>query len=210
MQHVQRDGALHQLQVMYKAKMMYPTWVGAALWVSMVGCAAADSGSDGPEPSGDAGHVAYYSGTSASFSPDGKIPYHKTDVILKRAVSKGGIHIVETWTRPAPSPSMAPEVRVMRLVRRGESLVYDASGEGKPCSGTVVFLGADLDAWTLDLDLGGGQRATGTGRLGSAGVTVTKALIAPRPMRVVEELRPVGAGAYEQELASMRPPRHAE
>lgn len=182
--------------------------VCAALLVSVVGRASADG--PVPRPSEGADRVAYYSGTSASFSPDGKIPYHKTGVVLKRVVSMGGRVLVETWTRPAPSPSMAPEVRVVRLVRRGESLVYDASGEGTPCSGMVVFTGVELDAWTLDLDLGGGQRVEGTGRLGSAGVTVTKALAGPRPMRVVEELRPVGAGAYEQELASMRPPRHAE
>lgn len=154
--------------------------------------------------------VAHYSGTSDAFSPDGRIPYNNWNVLLKRAISDGGRVVVETWTRPAPSPSMAPEVRTLRLTRRAGSLVYDASDDESRCVGTATFTSAVLDAWTFDFDYGTDRRVTGTGRITAAGVSVVKAVQGPRSMRVVEELRPVSEGVYEYQKALMRPPKWAE
>ncbi len=154
--------------------------------------------------------VAHYSGTSDAFSPDGRIPYNNWNVLLKRAISDGGRVVVETWTRPAPSPSMVPEVRTLRLTRRAGSLVYDASDDKSTRVGTVTFTSAVLDAWTYDLNYGADRKVTGTGRITAAGVSVAKAVQGPRSMRVVEELRPVSERTYEYQQALMQPPKWAE
>lgn len=154
--------------------------------------------------------VNHYVGTSVSSSPDGRIPYNKTDVFLKRATAEGGRLVVETWTRSAPSPSMPPVVSVLRLTRRGESLEYDVVAEKGARSGIVTFASGALDRWTLDLDLGDGRRETGTGRISGAGVRVAKTVEGARPMRVVDEFRAVSGEVYEREIASMRPPKQAE
>lgn len=195
---------------------------GAHGWMRREAGSSPDVGRELPLPSSGAGSttghaqtvtgedVAHYYGTSDSFSPDGRLPYNNSDVVLKRAILDGGRVVIETWSRPAPSPSMAPEVSVLRLTRRAESFVYDASDDKSTRVGTVTFTSAVLDAWTYDLDYGADRKVTGTGRITAAGLSVAKAVGGPRPMRVVEELRPVSQQIYEYKQALMRPPKWAE
>lgn len=129
---------------------------------------------------------------------------------MKRAISEGGRVLVETWTQPGPSPSMPPQVTVIRLTRRGESLVHDASDEKKTFVGSVVFVSGLLDAWTCTLTYSTVGTVTGSGRVSAEGVRTSRTFQGPRLMLTAEELRPIAREVYDDEIASMRPPKEAE
>ncbi|MBI5239625.1 MAG: hypothetical protein HY926_04075 [Elusimicrobia bacterium] len=147
--------------------------------------------------------VSYYHGQAAYFSLDGRIPYHKTELALKREVLRDGALIRETVTRPGLAPGMPPELSVLELRRRGDSLVFDASG---PFTGTVAFSDKRLKEWTLDLHSQSGRDLTGSAKISSAGLKARKFISGPgRSMSVREDLKAVSPDGYQARLREMKP-----
>ncbi len=154
--------------------------------------------------------VAYYCGVISTSSPDGRIPFNKTEVTMMREIRDGGREIVETRTEPGISPSMPPHTTTLRLTRRAETLVYDASDEkGLPC-GIIRFGNQQLNVWTYALNIQSAENCSGKGKLTEKGILVSKETTGARPMLVTEELHAVSRSEYDQTLSAFRPPHGAE
>ena len=153
----------------------------------------------------DAG-TAYYFGPAAFFSPDGRLPYGKTDSAVKREVLDGGARIIETVTQPAPAPGMRPKESVTELKRRKQTLVYTASDDKGTFSGTVTFKDPALKSWTYKIKMAKGGEITGTGSLSEEGIKTEKRITGPgRPMLAREDLKPVSEENYLYQVKLMRP-----
>lgn len=174
--------------------------IAAALWA----CAGAAT------PAA-AGSTVYYFGRISFFSPDGRIPYGRTEAAVKREILDGGARIIETVTQPGPSPSMRPRETVTVLKRRQETRVYDVSDAGGTLAGTVTFQDPGLETWALDMSLKGGGTITGSGKLSPEGIKAEKRLPdATRPVFVTEDLRTVSETEYKRRVSEMHPPKWAE
>jgi hypothetical protein len=153
----------------------------------------------------DAG-TAYYFGPAAFFSPDGRLPYGKTDSAVKREVLDGGARILETVTQPAPGHGMRPKESVTELKRRKQTLVYSASDDKGTFSGTVTFKDPALKSWTYKIKMAKGGELTGSGSLSGEGIKTEKKITGPgRPMLVREDLKPVSEENYLLQVRMMRP-----
>ena len=158
-----------------------------------------------------AGGTAYYYGQVSFFSPDGKLPYNKTDSAVKREVLDGGDRIVETVTQPGSGHSMRPKEFITGLKRRKKTLVYDASDAGGTFTGTVTYKDPGLKAWAYDIKLKAGGAIKGSGKLSPEGITTEKQLSGgSRPMLVKEDLKTVPEREYKMRVDEMRPPGGAE
>lgn len=167
----------------------------------LLSVAAAACSGTAPRPAADS--VSLYYGQSVFLSPDGRLPYNKTEAALKREVLEGGALVRETFTRPGAAPGVPPELVVVELRRRGESLVYEAKGS---FSGTATFASPRLKGWTLDLKAGAGGSMTGSGTASSSGYRVERRLSGvARPMLIKEELKAVTAEDYERRVRALRP-----
>lgn len=155
--------------------------------------------------------VSYYYGSVSMLSPDGRLPYNKTESAVKREIMEGGARIIETVTQPGPSHSMKPEIYVTELRRRKKTLVYDVSDKGGTFSGTVTFSDPALRSWTYDIKLKDGSAITGRGELAKEGILTEKQLTGvKRPMMVKEKLKPVSEGVYKMRVSEFYPPGGAE
>lgn len=157
-----------------------------------------------------AGGAAYYYGEVAFFSPDGRLPYGKTEAAVKREVLDGGARIIETVTQPGNSPSMPPKTIVTELRRRGKKLVYAASDAGGTFTGTVTFKDAALTSWTYNIKLKAGGTVKGSGKLTAEGILTDKQLTGGRPMTVKEDLKTASEEQYTAAVNSMKPGFGAE
>ncbi len=154
--------------------------------------------------------TSYYLGESAFFSPDGRLPYGKTDSAVKREILAGGARIIETVTQPGAGPGVPPKTMVTELKRRGKKLVYDASDAGGTFSGTLTYKDAGLTGWTYDLRLKNGGAIKGKGSVSAGGLKTEKQLTGGRPMLVKDELKPVSEEKYNDEVRAMKPGYGAE
>jgi hypothetical protein len=127
--------------------------------ISHDGLELAAGGATAPVP-----QVTYFAGVVTYTSPDGRIPYNKTEALLRREIT--GEVVVDTRAEPGPSPSMPPRTTMTRH---------------------------QLDATTSD-----------------GLVRIVRQTQGPRPMKIVEEYRPVSQAEYEQVLNTMRPPKGSE
>ncbi|HCC46503.1 MAG TPA: hypothetical protein DEQ38_00040 [Elusimicrobia bacterium] len=152
-----------------------------------------------------AGGAAYYSGQASFFSPDGRLPYGKTDSVVKREILDGGARIIETVTQPGNSPSMQPKQIVTELKRRKKTLIYAASDAGGTFSGTVTFKDGDLKSWTYNIKLKAGGAVKGSGKLDAEGIKTEKQLTGGRPMLVKEDLKTISEEEYTVALNLMKP-----
>ncbi len=158
-----------------------------------------------------AGGVSYYYGQVSSFSPDGKLPYGKNDLALKREVLDGGARVVETVTEAAPAPGMRPRVTVTELKRRKKTLVYDAADDKGAFSGTVTFKDPALSSWTYRIKFVKGGELTGSGSLSGDGIKTEKSVTGPgRPMMLREDLKAVSEDNYRVQVGMMMPARGME
>lgn len=182
-----------------------------ALRIGFIIIAATLSFCAGAAAPGAAGSSAYYYGQVSSFSPDGRMPYGNTDSAVKREILDDGARIIETVTRPGPSPSMRPKEIVTELKRRKKTLVYDASDTGATFAGTVTFQDPDLKSWIYDIKLKAGGTIKGSGKLSPEGIKTEKQLSSGgRPMSVKEDLKTVSEREYKMRVSEMRPPKGAE
>ena len=110
-----------------------------ALMTGLIVAAAALAACAGAVTLKATGGTAHYYGRVSFFSPDGRLPYGKTDSAVKREVLDDGARIIETVTQPAAGHGMRPKESVTELKRRNKTLVYDASDTKGTFSGTVVF-----------------------------------------------------------------------
>lgn len=154
--------------------------------------------------------VTYFCGETASFTPDGRLPYGKTEAAVKRELLAGGARIVETVTLPAPGHGMRPKTVVTELKRRGKKLVYDAADQKGTFSGTVTFKDAELKSWTYDLKFRDGGAVKGTGALTAEGLKTEKSVTAGRPMLVRDDLKAVSQEEYQAMVNSFQPARGME
>ncbi len=157
-----------------------------------------------------AGGTAYYFGTVKYSSLDGRLPFGRNVAAAKREIASGGALILEAVTEPGRSPSMPAQTFTTRLIRRGETLVYDAADDEKTFSGTMTFSGPGLEAWTYDIKLAGGGALTGSGRLTAEGLSAVKTLGGSQEVKITEELKAVSQAEYAREIAAMAPPAGAE
>ncbi|MDD5629881.1 MAG: hypothetical protein PHU21_12500 [Elusimicrobia bacterium] len=175
--------------------------------VMLAAAAAACAGAPAPKT---AETTAYYYGEVSAFSPDGRLPYNKTESAVKRQVLEGGALVRETTTVPGIAPSMPPTETILELRRRGRSLAYGVSGSGG-ASGTVRFASPELKAWTCEVRLKDGGSLTGSGEIRPDGMRSRKTLSGvARPMAVGEDLKPVTESEYRMRLYEMLPRRGAE
>lgn len=182
-----------------------------ALMTGLIVAAAALAACAGAVTLKAAAGTAYYYGQVSMFSPDGRLPYGKTDSAVKREVLDGGARIIETVTQPAASPGMRAKESVTELKRRKKTLVYDASDDKGTFSGTVSFKGPKLEDWTYDIKLAKGGTIKGHATLSEEGIKTEKQLSGvSRPMLVKEDLKPVSEQVYNMRVNEMRPPRFAE
>lgn len=156
------------------------------------------------------GGAAYYCGEVAFFSPDGRLPYGKTEAAVKREILDNGALIIETVTQPAPSPSMPPKTIVTELKRRKGKLVYDASDAAGTFTGTLTFRDAELKSWTYNIRLKAGGTVKGSGSLTAEGIKTAKQLTGGRPMSVKEDLKTASEEQYTAAVNSMKPAFGAE
>ena len=97
-----------------------------------------DSGAAAAQPLADAAlKVQYLKGQLITTSPDGATPYGPpVSVLAKRIIdAKKGTIVEETWH--------GPEARSTTLVRRPETLIFDASDAEKSFTGTLTFQSED-------------------------------------------------------------------
>lgn len=182
-----------------------------ALMTCLILAAAALAACAGAVTLKAAGGTAYYYGQVSLFSPDGRLPYGKTDSAVKREVLDGGARIIETVTQPAAGHGMRPKESVTELKRRKKTLVYDASDAKGTFSGTVVFKGPELKNWTYNIKLAKGGEIKGSGSLSEEGIKTEKQLTGGgRPMMVKEDLKAVSEQVYSMQVSEMNPPRLAE
>jgi len=158
-----------------------------------------------------AGGTAYYYGQVSFFSPDGKLPYNKTDSAVKREVLDGGARIIETVTQPGSGHSMRPKEFVTELKRRKKTLVYDVSDAGATFTGTVTYKDPGLKTWTYNIKLKAGGAIKGSGKLSLEDIRTEKQLSGvSRPMLIKEDLKTVPEREYKMRVDEMRPPGGAE
>lgn len=182
-----------------------------ALMTGLIVAAAALAACAGAVTLKAAGGTAYYYGQASFFSPDGRLPYGKTDSAVKREVLDGGARIIETVTQPAASPGMRPKESVTELKRRKKTLVYDASDAKGTFSGTVAFKGPELKSWTYNIKLAKGGAIKGSGEVSEEGIKTEKQISGGgRPMLVKEDLKKVSEQVYTLRVNEMRPPSLAE
>lgn len=155
--------------------------------------------------------VSYYYGSVSFLSPDGRLPYRKTETVVRREIMENGDRILETVSQPSYSPSMKPEITVTELRRRGKTLVYDASDRGRTFSGTVTFRDTALMSWTYEIKMQDGSAVTGKGELTKERLLTEKQLTGvKRPMMIRDDLKSVSEGVYRMRLAEFYPPGGAE
>lgn len=158
-----------------------------------------------------AGGTAYYYGQVSFLSPDGKLPYNKTDSAVKREVLDGGARIIETVTQPGSGHSMRPREFITELKRRKKTLVYDATDAGGTFTGTLTYKDPGLKTWTYNIKLKDGGTIKGSGKLSPEGIQTEKQLSGgSRPMLVKEDLKTVSEREYKMRVDEMRPPGGAE
>lgn len=157
-----------------------------------------------------AGGAAYYYGEVSYFSPDGRLPYGKSESAVKREILDGGARIIETVTQPGNSPSMPARTIVTELKRIRKTLAYSAADEGGTFSGKVTFKDAGLKTWTYDIKLKDGGAVKGSGKLTAEGISTEKQLTGGRPMSIKEDLKTVSEEQYTAAVNSMKPARGAE
>jgi len=179
--------------------------------VGLIIIAAALSACAGAAALKAAGGTSYYYGQVSFFSPDGKLPYGKTDSAVKREVLESGARIIETVTQPGSGHSMRPKEYVTELKRLKKTLVYSASDAGGTFTGTLTFKDRELKAWTYDIKLKTGGEIKGFGALSADGIKTEKQLSGPgRPMLIKEDLKTVSDREYKMRANEMRPPGGAE
>ena len=128
-----------------------------AFKVGLIIIAAALSACAGAVALKAAGGTAYYYGQVSFLSPDGKLPYNKTDSVVKRETLDGGARIIETVTQPGSGHGMRPKEFVTELKRRKKTLVYDASDAGGAFTGTLTYKDPELKTWTYNIKLKDGE-----------------------------------------------------
>lgn len=180
----------------YTLAMLSRSWPFALLLTLAAACS-------GTAPRPAANSVSHYFGRSVFLSPDGRLPYNKTETALKREVLEGGALVRETFTRPGAAPGVPPELVVIELRRREGSLTYEAKGS---FSGAVTFKSPRLRDWALDLKAGAGGSMTGSGTASSSGYRVERRLLGvARPMLIKEELKAVSAEEHDRRVREFRP-----
>jgi hypothetical protein len=169
------------------------------------GCAVSPS-----TPSPAPAQVVFYAGTVTVTSPDGRLPFNKTEAVLKREIATDRNLILETFTQPGHAPSMPPQTVVTRLQRRGRSLVFNTVDDQQQWRGSVTFDAPSLASWTYAQQARDNSAITGSGRLIEQGISVSRTFAGSRARLVTEELRVVSQAEYERVLASFQPPKGAE
>jgi len=155
------------------------------------------------------GGASYYYGEVVFFTPDGRLPYGKTESAVKREILDNGARILETVNQPAPSPSMPPKTIVTELKRR-KGLVYDASDPGRPFTGPPPLQAAERKDLSHNIKLKAGGTVKGSGSLTAEGIKTAKQLTGGRPMSVKEDLKTVSEEQYTAAVNSMKPAFGAE
>jgi hypothetical protein len=93
------------------------------------------------------------------------------------------------------------------MTRRGKTLVFDATDDGKTFTGTLTYASDKLDSWTYDIQMTGGGSVKGKGRIDAKGVHTDKQVVmrAGPSMKVIEELAPVTEATYTQHHQKLKP-----
>lgn len=185
---------------------MAPRWITktVALFSLCLLCAvSSDADSVRLEASDGA---SYFAGDSSRFSPDGRIPYGKSEVAVKREVLSNGTRLVETVTEAGAAPGVPPFVTVTDWRRREGTLQYDLDDPSGWSSGTMTFKDAKLSEWTVERRTEAGEKVTGVGRVTNAMLIneFQRQISGGRIMLVKEELKVVSAARYELAVGSFQ------
>lgn len=154
--------------------------------------------------------TAYYFGKVEYFSPDGNLPYGKTESAVKREVLDGGARIIETVTQPGAAPGVPAKEIVTELKRLKKKLVYSAADAKGTFSGTVTFKDPELKSWTYNIKLAKGGDIKGSGSVSAEGIKTEKQLTEGRPMLMKETLKTVSEAEYLRRVAEFKPHKWAE
>lgn len=156
-----------------------------------------------------AGGTAYYFGPVELLSPDGRLPYGKTEAAVKREVLDGGARIIETVTQPGAAPGV-PAKEIVTELRLKKKLVYSVSDAKGSFSGTVTFKDPELKSWTYNIKLAKGGGIKGSGSVSEEGIKTEKQLTGGRPMLVRETLKAVSEAEYLRRVEEFKPHKWAE
>lgn len=181
-----------------------------ALKTSLILAAAALCACAGAVTLKAAGGTAYYFGPVELLSPDGRLPYGKTEAALKREILDGGARIIETVTQPGAAPGVPARETVTELRRLKKKLAYSVSDAKGSFSGTVTFKDPELKSWTYNIKLAKGGDIKGSGSVSEAGIKTEKQLAGGRPMLVRENLKAVTEAEYLRRVEEFKPHKWAE